>query len=216
MTHHVVVIDEQSDSRALMAEFLADFGYRTTTAASVAETQRVRGGAGVDLFLVDSKAASRYCTARAAREALVDLGVPLILVAPADVAERAPPPGVSAYIARPVGLQSLLSTVRRVLNAQREPVSGAATARVQRPQPVAMGQRHAAELFALPFRDARAAFERCYFQHQLRQAHKGRADLSTRIGLERTHLYRKLRQLGLDSAHSGAGTGSERDDNAAA
>lgn len=213
MTHHVVVIDEQSDSRALMAEFLADFGYRTGTTASVSEAHGLCGGGGVDLILLDSKAANRYCAARAAREALVELGVPLILVAPTEVIPHEPLPGVSACIAKPVGLQSLLSNVRRVLGTPRDPINRAAgTVRARRPQPFVVDQRQASALFALPFRDAREAFERCYFQHQLRQEHKGRTDLSTRIGLERTHLYRKLRQLGLDAAHRGASPRSERDD----
>ena len=53
------------------------------------------------------------------------------------------------------------------------------------------------EVMALPLREAREIFERIYFEHHLRQEHGNITRLSERSGLERTHLYRKLRDLGL-------------------
>ncbi len=49
----------------------------------------------------------------------------------------------------------------------------------------------------LPLREARDAFERLYFEHHLRQD-GNMARLAERAGMERTHLYRKLKALGLD------------------
>jgi DNA-binding NtrC family response regulator len=49
----------------------------------------------------------------------------------------------------------------------------------------------------LPLRDAREAFERLYFAYHLRHEGSNMTRLAERTGLERTHLYRKLRQLGL-------------------
>ena len=49
----------------------------------------------------------------------------------------------------------------------------------------------------LPLRDAREAFERLYFEHHLQQEAGNMTRLAERTGLERTHLYRKLKQLGL-------------------
>jgi DNA-binding NtrC family response regulator len=51
--------------------------------------------------------------------------------------------------------------------------------------------------FDLPLREAREAFERMYFEHHLRQERGNITRLAHKTGLERTHLYRKLRQLGL-------------------
>ena len=53
------------------------------------------------------------------------------------------------------------------------------------------------EVMALPLREAREIFERIYFEHHLRQEHGNITRLSEKSGLERTHLYRKLRDLGL-------------------
>jgi DNA-binding NtrC family response regulator len=48
-----------------------------------------------------------------------------------------------------------------------------------------------------PLREAREAFERLYFEHYLRVEGNNMTRIAERCGLERTHLYRKLKQLGL-------------------
>src|SRR5258708_1984529 len=49
----------------------------------------------------------------------------------------------------------------------------------------------------LPLREAREAFERPYFEHHLAQVNGSIARVAERSGLERTHLYRKLKALGI-------------------
>ncbi|HET8701469.1 MAG TPA: sigma-54 dependent transcriptional regulator [Nitrococcus sp.] len=53
-----------------------------------------------------------------------------------------------------------------------------------------------------PLREAREAFERLYLQHQLKRAAGSVARLARLTGMERTHLYRKLRALGIDPKES--------------
>ena len=48
-----------------------------------------------------------------------------------------------------------------------------------------------------PYREAREAFERIYFEHLLAREHGSMSRVAERSGLERTHLYRKLKALGL-------------------
>ncbi len=52
----------------------------------------------------------------------------------------------------------------------------------------------------LPLREARDAFERAYFEHHLAREHGSMTRVAEKTGLERTHLYRKLKQLGIDLA----------------
>ena len=52
--------------------------------------------------------------------------------------------------------------------------------------------------FDLPLREAREQFEREYLVYQLKKAGGSVGKLSTAVGMERTHLYRKLRSLGID------------------
>jgi DNA-binding NtrC family response regulator len=50
---------------------------------------------------------------------------------------------------------------------------------------------------ALPLREARDDFERFYFQHHMAVINSNMSKLAEISGLERTHLYRKLKQLGI-------------------
>jgi DNA-binding NtrC family response regulator len=56
------------------------------------------------------------------------------------------------------------------------------------------------EILSLPLREARESFERIYFEHHLRIDGHNMTRLAEKTGLERTHLYRKLKDLGLRSA----------------
>lgn len=54
------------------------------------------------------------------------------------------------------------------------------------------------DLLSLPLREAREQFERAYLQQQLVLCQGKVGQLAKRVGMERTHLYRKLRSLGVD------------------
>lgn len=59
------------------------------------------------------------------------------------------------------------------------------------------------KLMHLPLREAREAFERNYLLHQLERAEGSVSKLAQQVGMERTHLYRKLRALKIDLKDSG-------------
>jgi DNA-binding NtrC family response regulator len=52
--------------------------------------------------------------------------------------------------------------------------------------------------YDLPLREARELFEKNYLMHQLGEVGGSVGKLAKRVGMERTHLYRKLRALGID------------------
>lgn len=60
------------------------------------------------------------------------------------------------------------------------------------------------DLLALPLREAREHFERAYLQQQLILSGGKVGQLAKRVGMERTHLYRKLRALGVDFRQGGS------------
>lgn len=68
--------------------------------------------------------------------------------------------------------------------------------------PVAASTQPDAHLFGLsfdlPLREARDAFERAYFEHHLMREGGSMTRVAEKTGLERTHLYRKLKQLGVE------------------
>jgi DNA-binding NtrC family response regulator len=57
------------------------------------------------------------------------------------------------------------------------------------------------DLLALPLREAREHFERAYLQQQLLLCNGKVGLLAKRVDMERTHLYRKLRSLGIEFGH---------------
>jgi two-component system, NtrC family, nitrogen regulation response regulator NtrX len=52
--------------------------------------------------------------------------------------------------------------------------------------------------FDLPLRDARENFEKAYLEYQLKKAKGSVSKVANAVGVERTHLYRKLKTLGID------------------
>jgi DNA-binding NtrC family response regulator len=60
-----------------------------------------------------------------------------------------------------------------------------------------------ARFFELPLREAREAFERIYFEQLLGREQNNMSRVAERAGLERTHLYRKLKQLSIRFARRG-------------
>ena len=53
--------------------------------------------------------------------------------------------------------------------------------------------------YDLPLREARELFEKNYLIHQLEEVGGSVGKLAKRVGMERTHLYRKLRALGIEN-----------------
>jgi two-component system, NtrC family, nitrogen regulation response regulator NtrX len=94
----------------------------------------------------------------------------------------------------------LLATVKNLaLSALEDEISADDVARVlQRESGEELAPPPALPLFDQPLREAREAFERLYFEHHLRHERGNMTRVAERTGLERTHLYRKLKQLGLN------------------
>jgi len=61
----------------------------------------------------------------------------------------------------------------------------------------------------LPLRDAREQFEKQYFLHHIRREDGNMSRVADRVGLERTHLYRKLKQLGIRPSGKTEDAGSD-------
>jgi DNA-binding NtrC family response regulator len=69
--------------------------------------------------------------------------------------------------------------------------------------PPAVTPEIAARFFELPLREAREAFERLYFEQLLGREQSNMSRVAEKAGLERTHLYRKLKQLNIRFSRRG-------------
>jgi DNA-binding NtrC family response regulator len=104
-------------------------------------------------------------------------------------------------IAWPGGYRELKAAVRSLaLAALEEEIDGEEVARVLGREPLPAPLPLPLDL---PLREAREVFERMYFEHHLQLEAGNITRLAEKTGLERTHLYRKLKQLGIHGGRRG-------------
>ena len=93
----------------------------------------------------------------------------------------------------------LLTTVKNLaLSALDEEITAEDVERILQPESGAAAGPLPSVFLDQPLREAREAFERMYFEYHLAGERGNMTRLAEKTGLERTHLYRKLRQLGLN------------------
>jgi len=156
------------------------------------------------------------------------LTMPVIMMsghATIDTAVEATRIGALNFLEKPIAMQKLLKAVQAGLSRAQEQVRApvmAARPVVSMPveESSSFGQQQVAQpqvthnlgmaravngdnpifnlSFDLPLREARDAFERMYFEHHLGREGGSMTRVAEKTGLERTHLYRKLKQLGVE------------------
>jgi len=132
-----------------------------------------------------------------------------------DTAVDATKIGAHAFLEKPITLQKLLKAVEQGLarDGHRKaaaPVTVTLTAELTveaamtgtqplppLPEPPGLQSRQSFDLDK-PLRDARDGFEKAYFEFHLAMEGGSMTRVAEKTGLERTHLYRKLKQLGVD------------------
>jgi DNA-binding NtrC family response regulator len=225
----ILVVDDELGIRGLLSEILSDEGHTVELAENAAEARAARERLRPDLVLldiwmpdVDGVSLLKEWAASG------QLSMPVIMMSghgTIDTAVEATKFGATAFLEKPITLQKLLRAVEQAL-ARPAPRSAPALtlpgglrhdlpALAEHVAP-ALGGSHAAVPQALPggpraeqsfdldrpLREARDAFEKCYFEFHLAKESGSMTRVAEKTGLERTHLYRKLKQLGVDLARS--------------
>jgi len=106
----------------------------------------------------------------------------------------------------PGNVRELKNLVQRLLILGQGPVIDVDEVEValRHPEQPSAGEAASASLpLDLPLREAREQFEKVYLEHQLQDVGGSVGKLAKRVGMERTHLYRKLRALGIDFKKGG-------------
>jgi len=106
----------------------------------------------------------------------------------------------------PGNIRELKNLVQRLLILGQGPVIEVDEVEValRHPEPPSTAEGASASLpLDLPLREAREQFEKVYLEHQLQDVGGSVGKLAKRVGMERTHLYRKLRALGIDFKKGG-------------
>jgi DNA-binding NtrC family response regulator len=221
----ILVVDDELGIRALLSEILADEGHTVELAEDAAQARACRERMRPDLVLLDIWMPDvDGITLLKEWGATGQLGMPVIMMSghgTIDTAVEATKFGASAFLEKPITLQKLLRAVEQSLAkpAARFAAAVAAvrvdtalavesamtnattmiTPPVQLLPAVELGPQ-AQQVFDLdrPLREARDSFEKSYFEFHLAQESGSMTRVAEKTGLERTHLYRKLKQLGVD------------------
>lgn len=226
----ILVVDDELGIRDLMFEILNDEGHTVELAENAAEARAARERGQPDLVLLDIwMPDTDGVTLLKEWKGGGLLTMPVVMMsghATIETAVEATRIGASAFLEKPITLQKLLDAVERATApGARRPVPaamarspGSASAAAAQPQAAAVPAApiSAADLpdeftdptlgpqqvFDLdqPLREARDAFEKAYFEYHLTQTGGSMTRVAESTGLERTHLYRKLKQLGVDIA----------------
>ena len=218
----ILVVDDELGIRALLSEILADEGHTIELAENASQARACRDRLRPDLVLLDIWMPDvDGITLLKEWGATSLLTMPVIMMSghgTIDTAVEATKFGAMAFLEKPITLQKLLRAVEQGLakpasralaqpsSAQHQgnenglTVEAAMTGGVMLPiTPLMLGPQ-AEQSFDLdrPLREARDAFEKSYFEFHLSQENGSMTRVAEKTGLERTHLYRKLKQLGVD------------------
>jgi DNA-binding NtrC family response regulator len=214
----ILVVDDELGIRALLSEILSDEGHTVELAENAAQAREVRDMLRPDLVLLDIWMPDvDGITLLKEWGAASQLTMPVIMMSghgTIDTAVEATRHGAMAFLEKPITLQKLLRAVDQALvkpaqrgaaaaqpgapdgpasgNSAPMPLASPAVAVSDGPQPV--------QSFDLdrPLREARDTFEKNYFEFHLAKENGSMTRVAEKTGLERTHLYRKLKQLGVD------------------
>ena len=207
---NILVVDDELGIRDLLSEILFDEGHQVELAENASQARECRHRMQPDLVLLDIWMPDTDGVSLLKEWSSGGLlTMPVIMMsghATIDTAVEAVRIGAKAFLEKPITLQKLLKAVEQGLAREvPKPPPAALMAGVQAPRIVPVSEPVAPpppvnQTFDLnrPLRDARDDFERAYFEFHLSQEGGSMTRVAEKTGLERTHLYRKLKQLGVD------------------
>jgi DNA-binding NtrC family response regulator len=220
----ILVVDDELGIRALLSEILTDEGHTVELAENAAQARSVRESLRPDLVLLDIWMPDVDGISLLKEWGATGLlSMPVIMMSghgTIDTAVEATKYGASAFLEKPITLQKLLRAVEQALvkpgaRPPATPGNGSAGPATpgggHMPEPGGGGMPMAAPMVVAggpqseqsfdldrPLREARDAFEKSYFEFHLAKESGSMTRVAEKTGLERTHLYRKLKQLGVD------------------
>ena len=227
---NILVVDDELGIRELLSEILNDEGHSVDLAENATQARALRANNDYDLVLLDIWMPDTDGVTLLKEWAMNGaLTMPVLMMsghATIDTAVEATRIGAFSFLEKPITLQKLLKAVEQGLArgaataaAATQTIATAVPAPVVPPPPP--GSTAAATTagtdvvlapepapghqgFDLdqPLREARDQFEKAYFEFHLAREGGSMTRVAEKTGLERTHLYRKLRQLGVDLGRS--------------
>ncbi len=204
----ILVVDDEIGIRDLLSEILNDEGHTVEAAENAQQAREMRARFRPDLVLLDIwMPDTDGVTLLKEWAGAGQLTMPVIMMSghgTIDNAVEATRIGAMAFLEKPIALQKLLRAVEQGLSKpvprpRLEPSMSTAMPSAD-PPPLLAEQSFPLDR---PLREARDDFERAYFEFHLAREGGSMTRVADKTGLERTHLYRKLKQLGVDWGRNG-------------
>lgn len=195
----ILVVDDEVGIRELLAEILFEEGYQVHLAEDAEQARAFRNEHEPDLVLLDiwmPDTDGLVLLKEWAAQKL--LTMPVVMMSghgTIETALEATRVGASDFLEKPIALQKLLKTVLKALQQGVPPVLPAESV-ADKPLDTE-GMVTVALPLDLPLREAREYFDSLYFNYQMQKESGNITRLAEKVGIERTHLYRKLKQLGI-------------------
>jgi len=206
----ILVVDDEIGIRELLSEILFDEGYQVYLAENAEQARVFRKEREPDLVLLDIWMPDT--DGIALLKEWVDqelLTMPVVMMSghgTIETAVEATRIGAVDFLEKPIALQKLLSAIAKAIRDD-EPKQQVHVAEAQTQQITLSIDGKALQTslpLDLPLREARDHFDALYFDYHLRKEVGNVSRVADKVGLERTHLYRKLKQLGIKFSKKGS------------
>lgn len=208
MTKEILVVDDEVGIRELLSEILFDEGYRVHLAENAEQARIFRERHTPDLVLLDiwmPDTDGLMLLKEWVEQKL--LTMPVIMMSghgTIETAMEAMRIGASDFLEKPIALQKLLATVAKAIQ-QGVPSMAPTQKDASLPEAANEGCAQVSLQLDLPLREAREHFDSLYFNYQMEKENGNITRIAEKAGIERTHLYRKLKQLGIKPLKKSAG-----------
>ncbi len=196
----ILVVDDEVGIRELLSEILFDEGYHVHLAENAIQARNFREQHTPDLVLLDIwMPDTDGLTLLKEWVAQESLTMPVVMMSGHGTIETAMEAiriGAVDFLEKPIALQKLLTTVARAIQ-QGMPAMASPQPEAPPAQPDFTDCAQVSLPLDLPLREAREHFDSLYFNYQMEKENGNISRIAEKAGIERTHLYRKLKQLGI-------------------
>ena len=181
---NILIIDDEKDNTEIIKDILEDVNYSTMLARSAAEAKVILAANHFDLILMDVWMPGQDGISLLSEWHSEGFDTPVVMMSghaePSDIV-KAMKLGAVDFLKKP--LHDFLPILRNIMTSD---------------EPVTEIQNVSGINYSLKLKEARNIFESQYLLHHLADNDNNIAVVAEIAGLERTTLYRKLKDLGID------------------
>ena len=180
----ILIIDDEKHNNEIIKDILEDVNYHAVLASNANEAKTIVAVEDFDLILLDVWMPGQDGMSLLEEWIIDGFDIPIVMMSghaePSDIV-KALKLGAVDFLKKP--LHDFLPIVRNILKPQEQLVSSQEVSGID---------------YSLKLKEARNLFERQYLLHHLSLNNSNIATVAEKAGLERTTLYRKLKDLGID------------------